>query len=85
MLTIFCLQNKAPIYPGKPLDLEFGRDSFTKQPDGRLLFSFRFADRDNILSWILTFGNGAELLEPVEFREELYRIGKIMHEKYRDS
>jgi len=64
---------------------EFGHDSFTKQPDGTLLFSFGFADRDNILSWILTFGKGAELLEPVEFREELYQFGKVMQEKYRNS
>ena len=64
---------------------EFGHDSFTKQPDGRLLFSFGFTDRDNILSWILTLGNGAELLEPVEFREELYQLGKVMQERYRDS
>lgn len=64
---------------------EFGSDSFTEQPDGRLLFSFGFSDHDNILSWILTFGNGAELLEPVEFRGELYRLGKEIQEKYQDS
>jgi predicted DNA-binding transcriptional regulator YafY len=64
---------------------EFGFNSFTEQPDGRLLFSFWFTDRDNILSWILTFGSGAELLEPVEFRRELYQLGKEMQEKYQDS
>lgn len=64
---------------------EFGYDSFTEQPDGRLLFSFGFTDRDNLLSWILTFGSGAELLEPVEFRGELYHLSKELQEKYRDS
>lgn len=64
---------------------EFSYDSFTEQPDGKLLFTFGFTDRDHILSWILTFGNGVELLEPVEFREELYQLGKAMHERYRDS
>ncbi|MEA4999206.1 MAG: YafY family protein [Candidatus Limiplasma sp.] len=64
---------------------EYGRDSFTKQPDGRLLFSFGFADHDNIISWILTFGNEAELLEPLEFRKELFEIGKRMQELYAHS
>lgn len=63
---------------------EFGYDSFTEQPDGRLLFSFGFTDRDYVLSWILTFGNGAELLEPLGFRKELYRLGKEIREKYFD-
>lgn len=64
---------------------EYGPDSFQEQPDGRLLFSFGFTDRNNILSWILTFGRGVELLEPVELRRELYRLGKEMQEKYCDS
>ncbi len=61
---------------------EFGYNSFTEQPDGRLLFSFSFTGHDYALSWILTFGNGAELLEPMEFRRELYRLGKEIQEKY---
>ena len=65
----------APEYKWR-LVAEFGLNSFAEQPDGRLLFSFGFTDRDNILSWILTFGNEAELLEPVEFREDLYRLAK---------
>lgn len=64
---------------------EFGLNSFTEQSDGKLLFSFGFTDRDNILSWVLTFGSGAELLEPLEFRRELYQLGKEMQEKYRES
>jgi predicted DNA-binding transcriptional regulator YafY len=74
----------APEYKWRLVE-EFGLKSFTEQPDGKLLFSFGFTDRDNILSWILTFGSGAELLEPVEFRRELYQLGKEMQEKYRDS
>ena len=74
----------APEYKWRLVE-EFGSDSLTDQPDGRLLFSFGFTDRDHILSWILTFGKGAQLLEPVEFRKELYQLGKEMQEKYRDS
>ncbi|MFT8390864.1 MAG: YafY family protein [Sporolactobacillus sp.] len=61
---------------------EFGLDSFTEQPDGRLLFSFGFTDEHTIISWILTFGSGAELLEPAVCRRQLYRIGKDMQGKY---
>lgn len=63
---------------------EFGYDSFTEQPDGRLLFSFGFTDHNYVLGWILAFGNGAELLEPLGFRKELYRLGKAIQRKYFD-
>lgn len=61
---------------------EFGKNSFTEQADGRLLFSFGFSDRENLVSWILTFGDKAELLEPEAMRTELKRIGCEIQEKY---
>lgn len=64
---------------------EYGKDSFTRQKDGRLLFSAGFNDRENVISWILTFGEKAELLEPVELREELYKISKKMKKMYREK
>lgn len=64
---------------------EYGQDSFTVQPDGRLLFSFGFTKRERILEWILSFGNGAELLEPKELRRELRQIGQELEKKYEDS
>lgn len=64
---------------------EFGADSFTEQPNGKLLFSFGFTDRESIISWILIFGNSAELLEPKELRKELFQLGKKLCEKYEDS
>lgn len=44
---------------------EYGADSFAVQPDGSLLFRRGFPDADSVISWILTFGDGAELLEPL--------------------
>lgn len=61
---------------------EFGKESYREQPDGRLLFSFEFTEKDNLFSWILTFGDKAELLEPAGLREEFFRIGEAMREKY---
>lgn len=64
---------------------EFGRESFDEQSDGMLLFEFEFTDKDNLFSWIMTFGDKAELLEPKELRRELWQIGEVMRKKYSDS
>lgn len=50
---------------------EFGPESFVEEPDGKLLFEWDYTDVDNLMSWLLTFGSGAELLEPVSLRERL--------------
>lgn len=61
---------------------EYGADSFVIQPDGTLKFSFGFTDKEQIINWMLTFGEKGELLEPKELREELARIGKAIWKKY---
>lgn len=61
---------------------EYGKDCYVEQPDGNLLLQVGYTDRENLLSWILGFGDKAELLEPVELREELGRIGGIIQKKY---
>mgnify|MGYP005785676869 FL=1 len=50
---------------------EYGPDSFTVEPEGTLLFRWGFPDEEGLLGWVLTFGDGAELLEPVELRDRL--------------
>lgn len=55
---------------------EFGTDCFTEQPDGKLLFTADYTDKESLRSWLLTFGVRAEILEPVSLREELLEIGK---------
>lgn len=62
---------------------EFGPGCFTEQEDGRLLYSWGFTDKENLFSWLLTFGDQAELLEPAHFRGELAAIGQRMWERYR--
>lgn len=64
---------------------EFGPDCFREQPDGRLLFEAGFTDLDNALSWLLSFGDGAEVLEPEALRIEMQRIAKRMSEIYTDK
>ncbi|MBD5498372.1 MAG: YafY family transcriptional regulator [Lachnospiraceae bacterium] len=50
---------------------EFGTGCFTELPDGRLLFHADYTNKENLITWLLTFREQSELLEPVELREEL--------------
>ncbi|MEE1055733.1 MAG: YafY family protein [Acutalibacteraceae bacterium] len=74
----------APEYRWRLVE-EYGIDSFVEQSDGNLLFNFGFTDKNSILSWLLTFGEGAELLEPKELRKNLYEFGQALQKKYNDS
>ena len=62
---------------------EYGTDCFTVEPDGKLLFTGGFPDADSVLSWILTFGDKAELLEPEELRERLGTLIEALARRYR--
>lgn len=61
---------------------EFGTGSFQEQEDGRLLFQADYTDRENLITWLLSFRDKAELLEPEEIREELRRSIARMEERY---
>ena len=61
---------------------EFGPESFRETEDGRLLFTADYTDLDSLTSWIMTFGDKAELLEPAEAREMVTRTVKRMAEIY---
>ena len=50
---------------------EFGPDCFTEQDDGRLLFTADYTDLDSLVTWILTFGEKVQLLEPEEARNRI--------------
>lgn len=52
---------------------EFGMSCFTEQADGRLLFEADYTDQENLLTWLLSFREKAEILEPEDLREELHR------------
>ena len=71
----------APEYRWRLVE-DYGPDCFVTQADGRLLFTFDFTDEDSILSWILSFREGAELLEPSKLREKMAELGKKLYERY---
>ena len=62
---------------------EFGPHCFAETDDGRLLFHADYTDMDNLIAWLLTFGEKAEVLEPVEVRERIWHIAESMRRVYR--
>lgn len=64
---------------------EFGPKCYQVLPDGMLLFTADFSDRNNVVGWIASFGGGAELLEPVELREEVLRFAEDIRRNYRSD
>lgn len=61
---------------------EFGPESFTEREDGRLLFRFGFSDRNNLIGWLFSLGDRAELLEPEELRCEIHNQALNIANKY---
>ncbi|MGN0438234.1 MAG: WYL domain-containing protein, partial [Lachnospiraceae bacterium] len=55
---------------------EFGPECFREQPDGKLLFQADYTDKENLITWLLSFKDKVELLEPEEIREEIVKIAK---------
>lgn len=61
---------------------EFGMDCFEELEDGKLLFRADYTDKENLITWLLTFGGKARLLEPEELREEIREIIENMRKIY---
>lgn len=60
----------------------FGSGSFTEQEDGKLLFQADYTDMENLLGWLLSFGDKVVLLEPAKVRNEMAAIIKRMQSNY---
>ncbi|MCI9105549.1 MAG: YafY family transcriptional regulator [Lachnospiraceae bacterium] len=73
-----------PEYKWRLVD-EYGPDCFIVQSDGTLLFSAVFTDKTSIVNWITSFGEGAELLEPAEFRKDILQFVEGIRKKYQES
>ena len=61
---------------------EFGPSCFSENDDGRLLFTADYTDMDNLISWIMTFGDKAEVIEPEEVREKVRATIEAMRKNY---
>lgn len=49
---------------------EYGVDSFTMNEAGNLLFETHFTNKENLITWMLSFGCKANIIEPDWIREE---------------
>lgn len=63
---------------------EFGTGCFQEKEGGKLLFRADYTDKENLLTWLLSFRDKVELLEPKELREELKESILRMKKKYDD-
>ncbi len=63
---------------------EFGPHCFTETENGRLLFQADYTDMENLMTWLLTFGEKAEVLEPVEVRERICHIAEAVGRIYQE-
>ena len=64
---------------------EFGPGCFIENNDGRLLFTADYTNLENLITWIMTFGDKAELLEPKEAREKMARMLQKMTTVYKED
>ena len=53
--------------------------------EGRVVVEFEAAGQMELVSWILSYGIHAEVLEPPELRKEVRRQVKEMREMYRNK
>lgn len=50
---------------------EFGTGCYEEQADGKLLFQAEYTNKENLLTWLLTFRDKVILMAPEEIRREL--------------
>lgn len=64
---------------------EFGPSCFTETDDGRLLFTADYTDMENLITWILTFGDKVEVLETKEARKKIALMVQKMTTIYKED
>ena len=61
---------------------EYGVDCYSRNEDGRLLFRMNFTNRDYLVSWILGFGDKAEVLYPKTLKKEIKNTALKIIKRY---
>lgn len=64
---------------------EFGPHCFSEASDGRLLFTADYTDMENLVTWLMTFGAKAEVLEPVGARRIIRQNAERTLKIYRED
>lgn len=61
---------------------EFGVDFLKYDVDGNLVMTFTWSDVPSFYRYILTFGSNAEIMEPLEYRQEFSELVKKIYSTY---
>lgn len=61
---------------------EWGVDFLKYDEDGNIVISFTWSDLSSLFHFILSFGDKAEILEPIEYRKQFVETLKNMQTKY---
>ena len=62
---------------------EYGVESFTVTEEGKLLFRRGFTNKDYMTSWILGFGDNAEVLFPKGLKQDIRKIVENIMKHYK--
>ena len=61
---------------------EAGPHCFTEEENGDLYFKGEYTDLESLISWMFTFGDKVQVIEPQELKEELLKRAKNIIKKY---
>ena len=61
---------------------EIGADFLKYDDSGDLVMEFTWSDKHSFFSYILTFGDSAEIVAPQEYRQEFAELAKKIYSKY---
>lgn len=64
---------------------EYGPDCFRELDTKELFLEMDFTNKDNLISWILGFGDKVEILEPMDLRIEYMELIKRMNFIYKET
>lgn len=64
---------------------EYGIDCYSPTEDGKLLLKRYFTNQDNLLMWILSFGDKVKVIEPKEISAEIIRQSINILKKYEQT
>lgn len=63
---------------------EYGIDSFTYTNDNKLKFRMGFTNKDNLMSWVQSFGDSVQVIEPKEICLELKKNAENILKIYKE-
>lgn len=64
---------------------EYGVECYQVTPEGKLQFQTSFTNKEYMISWILSFGDKAEVIYPTALKKELKQIAMNIYQRYQGT